>query len=474
MTSIDASIIITVKVADISESHETKISFHNIEADLNAAFQEGRRQSTAVLFDLLESNLHAFICSYKNWKNVGTDKRSVLMEAGTITYRRHIYLDEQGNRRKPFDELIGLQAYQRNSNKVETMVASLATVSSFRDVAELFSYVTKEYISPSTVYRMTGRVGKKLRAIEQMEDEQNIEPGTIKTNRLMAEADGVIIRLQGEAQKRAEVKVAVFYTGKTPIALHRNRLLNKFMTCQLGMSNETWQKHLSTFADRTFKLSDVAFAQIGGDGAKWVRNSFEYLGVPMLHLLDRYHVIRSLRSAFAQHLDLKETLAKLFSEGFTAVEADLLEIISNSKGAVREQQIKCFDYLRSNQDAITDLDKRGFGDLGFCSMGAMEGNVGKLIAKRMKGHGRSWSIQGAQNILAVIRYKNLTKTETFAMTAMPVPEPKSRWRYQRYKAPEWTPNSASIPIFSSTHATEPWVQLFKSKVNGSLSINAFF
>jgi len=270
------------------------------------------------------------------------------------------------------------------------------------------------------------------------------------------------------------VKVAVFYTGKTPIALHRNRLLNKFMTCQLGMSNETWQKHLSTFADRTFKLSDVAFAQIGGDGAKWVRNSFEYLGVPMLHLLDRFHVIRSLRSAFAQHLDLKETLAKLFSEGFTAVEADLLEIISNSKGAVREQQIKCFDYLRSNQDAITDLDKRGFGDLGFCSMGAMEGNVGKLIAKRMKGHGRSWSIQGAQNILAVIRYKNLIKTEAFAMTAMPVPEPQSRWRYQRYKAPEWTPNSASIPVFSSTHATEPWVQLFKSKVNGSLSINAFF
>jgi hypothetical protein len=403
MTSIDTLIIITAKVADNSKSHESKISLHNMEADLTLAFQEGRRQSTAVLFDLLESNLHVYICNHKNWKNVGTEKRSVLLETGTVTYRRHIYLDEQGNRRKPFDELIGLQAYQRNSNKVEAMAASLATMSSFRDVAELFSYLTKEYISPSTVYRMTGRVGKKLRAIEQIEDEQNIEPGTIETNSLMTEADGVIIRLQGEAQKRAEVKVAVFYTGKTPIAPHRNRLLNKFMTCQLAMCNEAWQEHLSAFADRTYKLSDVAFAQIGGDGAKWVRNSFEHLGVPMFPLLDRFHLIRSLRSAFAQHLDLKETLTKLFSEGFSAVEADLLEIIFNSKGAVREQQIKCFDYLKSNQDAITDLDKRGFGDLGFCSMGAMEGNVGKPIARRMKGHGRSWSIQGAQNNLAVIR-----------------------------------------------------------------------
>jgi len=60
------------------------------------------------------------------------------------------------------------------------------------------------------------------------------------------------------------------------------------------------------------------------------------------------------------------------------------------------------------------------------------------------------------------------------MTAMPVPEPKSRWRYQRYKAPDWTPNLASIPMFFSTRATEPWVQLFKSKFNDSLSINAFF
>jgi hypothetical protein len=147
-----------------SESYERKISLHNMEADLTLAFQEGRRQSTTVLFDLLESQLHAFICSHENWKNIGTDKRSVLLETGTVTYRRHICLDEQGYRRKPFDELIGLQAYQRNSNKIEAMAASLATMSSFRDVAELFSYVTKEYISLSTVYRMTGRVGKKLRA----------------------------------------------------------------------------------------------------------------------------------------------------------------------------------------------------------------------------------------------------------------------------------------------------------------------
>jgi len=131
-------------------------------------------------------------------------------------------------------------------------------------------------------------------------------------------------------------------------------------------------------------------------------------------------------------------------------------------------------YLKANQDALIDLDKRGLGEFNFCSMGAMEGNVDKLVAQRMKGKGRSWSIKGAQNLLAILRYRELIKTEAFAFLEIPKIEPKSRWKYQRCKAPEWRPKSASLPMFSSTHGSDNWVQLFKSKVYDMLSITAFF
>ncbi len=116
---------------------------------------------------------------------------------------------------------------------------------------------------------MTARVGQKIQAMEQSMDEENLEPGTVVTRRLMAEADGVVIKLQREQQKRAEVKVAVFYTDKKAISPHRNRLVNKVFSCQLGgMSNEKWQQHLAALAYRSYDLSKVEFVQIGGGMAQ--------------------------------------------------------------------------------------------------------------------------------------------------------------------------------------------------------------
>ena len=474
MTDASVSIIITVKAGEVSETIEKDISVMEMESDLNKVFQSSQQQVTAMLFDLLEAQLHAYVSTQTEWKNIGTEQRSVLLESGSITYRRHIYKDKQGKRHKPFDDLLHLRAYQRNSRKVEAMAASLAAISSFRNAAELFSYVIKEPVSASSIHRMTARVGQKIQAMERIMDEENLEPGTVVAHRLMAEADGVYIKLQREQQKRAEVKVAVFYTGKQAIAPHRNRLVNKVISCQLGMSNEEWQQHLGALAYRTYDMSKVRYAQIGGDGAKWVHNSFDHLGVPGHHLLDRFHVIRSINTAFGSALNGGELRARLFSQGFAAVEADLLRVIARQKGAKKDQQIRCFEYLKANQDALIDLDKRGLGEINFCSMGAMEGNVDKLVAQRMKGNGRSWSVKGAQRMLAVLRYKSLIKTEAFVMSPMPKNEAKSRWKYQRYKDPEWRPKSASVPMFSSTHGSDNWVQLLKCKVNDMLSINGFF
>ena len=214
MTDASVSIIITVKAGEVSETIEKDISVMDMESELNEIFHRGQQQVTAIMFDLLEAQLHACVSTQTDWKNIGTEKRSVMLESGNITYRRHIYKDKQGKRHKPFDDLLHLRAYQRNSKKVEVMAAGLAAISSFRNAAEMFSYIIKEPVSASSIHRMTARVGEELQAIEAQEDARNLEPGEIIASRLAAEADGVFIKLQGEKAKRAEVKVALFYTGK--------------------------------------------------------------------------------------------------------------------------------------------------------------------------------------------------------------------------------------------------------------------
>jgi len=121
------SMIITAKAGEVSESIEKKISILDMETELTKAFHQGEVQATTILFDLLESQLHRYICAHTAWESIGTDKRCILTKTGQISYRRHIYRDEQGHRRKPFDELLHLQPWQRNSRQIEALAAGLAS-----------------------------------------------------------------------------------------------------------------------------------------------------------------------------------------------------------------------------------------------------------------------------------------------------------------------------------------------------------
>ena len=104
MTDASVSIIITVKAGEVSETIEKAISVMEMESELNKVFQSSQQQVTALLFDLLEAQLHAYVSAQTEWKNIGTEQRSVLLESGSITYRRHIYKDKQGKRNEPFDD----------------------------------------------------------------------------------------------------------------------------------------------------------------------------------------------------------------------------------------------------------------------------------------------------------------------------------------------------------------------------------
>lgn len=467
MTEQAVQIIITIKLGEDSREVEQSVAIEELEGGLASLNQSLQVSLGAMIFEMLDAKIHQH--RSKRWRSLGTTKRSLLTECGEIHFRRHVYRDEEGRRLTPLDLLLDIAPYARNSKKIEAMGACLAADSSYRRAAQLLSYAIKQELSPSTLCRMVQRVGKKIQAWEAEEQ----CPGQVSAPVLYCEADGVYIHLQGEAKRKAEVKVGVFYTGKTAIAERRFRCNNKVVTCQLGLSTQDWQVHLRELAFRHYNFDTVKMAVVGGDGANWVQNSFDLLGLPTVHLLDRFHVLRSLKRGFASVLNTSDLSKTLFTKGFDEIAPQLKAALSKKDSQLRKRQADTYAYLSAHRDSLLNLDQRGLA-CSFSSLGVMEGNVDKLVRQRMRGRGLSWSLDGAQAMLAVLRHKELVRSRAFLF--LPLVQSLRRMVNKPVKrsVSKWTPTTHSIPAFSGTLASLPCVQLLKRQLNDSLSICAFF
>jgi hypothetical protein len=78
-----------------------------------------------------------------------------------------VYRDGTGKRRKPLDEMMGLDRYQRETNVVRMMGAWLATQNSYRDAADELSYLVKNRTTHSKIQRMVWSIGNALADVEE-------------------------------------------------------------------------------------------------------------------------------------------------------------------------------------------------------------------------------------------------------------------------------------------------------------------
>ena len=101
--------------------------------------------------------------------------------------------------------------------------------------------------------------------------------------------------------------------------------------------------------------------------------------------------------------------------------------------------------------------------------GAIEGNIDKLIVRRMKNQGMSWSPRGIRLMLWLrinIREGTLTdRLRTSRSNTMLVKLPEKQVnrvvdRTMKYDYASYF--SAGLPAISCPHASRPWVELLKS------------
>jgi hypothetical protein len=292
---------------------------------------------------------------------------------------------------------------------------------------------------------------------------------------LMMEADGVMVSLQREKSRKAEVKLGIAYEGWSRVGKDRYATVNKTIYSDVSGSEEYWAGMMLKL-HRKYDLGDTMRMVIGGDGANWVKEGLEHFGGT--YQLCRYHLNRQLTTALGPDRKTAKAVKDYCEIGEVGLACQKL---SEAKGKVKGEQCKRIEdvcrYLMANSHGLRDyrLDL-GEKDCNLRRTGAIEGNIDKLVGRRMKKQGMSWSVEGIRRMLCV-RFLHLeNKLEASLKTAsirpeLPVlPERNIRRLVKEVNLPHVGVLKGALPTLNGPHINRPWVQSLKSFVKSDMRI----
>ena len=252
--------------------------------------------------------------------------------------------------------------------------------------------------------------------------------------------------------------MATLYSGKKPLGKKRYRLADKCSIAALGLSGEAWQEQVLKTAHRYYDLEKTRLLITGGDGNQWVRHTFQRFEQPQEFVLDRFHLSRVARRAMGDRVAAQEMVKKLRQHGFAAVCQEVMQWIDQASGKRKEKLKQFYQYIYHQQDGLLVLTQRGYST-ELCSLGAIEGNVDKLVIHRMKGRGCCWKLRGARAMLALCQHKQALKH--LALQYLPLESPEQPDRRKGLALDKLDRSEylhAHMPIFDGPDQDKPWVE----------------
>jgi len=396
---------------------------------------------------------------------------------GTVRIKRRQYLDAKGKRCCLLDSVMGMEKNNHTTIAVQKLALELASYMSYRRSAEVLQKTSAINLAHQTIWRLVGKIADAYIAEEEQKLKKFMETGELPqsegkpVSRLLVEADGVILPLQREKEHRTEVKLGICYEGWEKVGKDRYRTVNKIACSNIAGEDVFWSG-MTLKLHQTYDLAGVKETIVGGDGAGWVKAGAEYTGGRFQ--LDGYHLYRELCTAFGRNNRIKREVWEACERG----EVDrALEIISEAmkpaRGESALKMARAYRYLQENREGIVDY-RLGLGGVDYIlrRTGAIEGNIDKLIVRRMKNQGMSWTIKGIKRLLCVRFMVLEQKLASWIATEKPPQKIQSlstlpRKKVQRIvtnlstrEADEWL--QARLPALYGPHASRPWVKVLKS------------
>lgn len=460
-----------MKISLIKNAEELKRVISSLEKELFTRAVECARNA----FTSLLEQIDLLIQRYRPADLIVSHKRSTWYQTwlGAVKVTRRQYRGQDGKYRYLLDEMLGMAKYRHTTFAVKEIACRLAGEMPFRKSAEVLSRTTAINLSYRTIHRLVHH------ALANSQDEADQgttwfeETGELKhsegreVDRLMIEADGVVLPLQRETARKAEIKLGIAYEGWQKVGIDRYSTVNKTYYADTVDTDRFWSA-MTLKLHQKYDLSRTQYV-IGGDGATWIKEGVDYFGGQ--YQLCRYHLNRALCHALGYDKPTFHSVQYHCSRNNLDAALKQLQEAANMAQAEKAKEIKqVIKYICSNAHGLQDYrDNLEHPDRNLRRTGAIEGNIDKLIVRRMKNQGMSWSRQGIRRML----WLRISVREGTLIDHL-----HSRWdKHNRGKIPNKQINkvidrainydytnyfNVRIPAIYGPHASREWVEVLKS------------
>lgn len=377
-------------------------------ADLVIGLQEelhelGRNIIQEVLEDI-DQELRKSYRRKQKWEIVRSDRTSLLISFGVISYERTYFKPKKGGKPEYLvDRMFGIEPHDRVSADVVINVLEEATDSSYSRSGQKAAYMNE--ISKQAVMN-------KVHKLEIVQPPIKVEKKK-ETKILFIEADEDHVAQQREKKTKGEGKRASILMPKL-IYVHegidhekstegRRVLKNIRHFGGLGDSEDLWLE-VSQYIDEVYDIEKVETIYISGDGATWIKQGIDWIPKSKF-VLDNYHINKYIKAAIAHIGDeaivqgLRDALDEGDKEMMVKVFKKILELTeSESKRAVVYDTKR---YFLNNWTGIEiKVDNR---DIVGCSA---EGHVSHVLSARLSSRPMGWSAIGVDKMAQLRVFKS--------------------------------------------------------------------
>jgi hypothetical protein len=403
-------------------------------------------------------------------------KRAVWYQSclGPVMVKRRQYRDREGEYRYLLDELMCMDKHEHITVAVQELVLEMAAAMPYRRSAEVLRKTSAINLAHQTIWRLVGKAADPYLKKAEHELKWFLKTGEIpkgedkKATLLLIEADGVMLSLQREKERKAEVKLGIAYEGWEKVGKDRYKTVNKTTFAAVTDRDSFWAG-MSLKLQRTYDLSRVCETIVGGDGAAWVKEGASYVNGRFQ--LDRYHLNRELCAALGHEGEPRDKIWQACESGKVELGLQLMvEAMNKAKGEQAQRIARAYHYLENNRSGLGDY-RQALGEKGkgLRRTGAIEGNVDKLVVRRMKNQGMSWTVRGIRRLLCVRflilegHLKEWLARENDSGSSISIPRRQIRRvvnQFSMQEADAWL--KAGLPALYGPHASRSWVQALKS------------
>ena len=360
----------------------------------------------------------------KQYRNKGKRRRTIKTVMGEVEFERNVYetITEEGEKEYVYllDKELGLSRSGFFSKLMAEFIAKRCCESSYRNAAQAVSEQTGQVLSHTAAWNVVQMLGQEIDRQERHNAtlaKAHKGHGTLESEVLFEEQDGIWLKLQGRARKKygssREMKLAIAYDGAKETAKNRYQLHNKVACANFEGVTEFIQRKEGVIAN-TYNVDEIERRILNGDGAEWIKKSITDENT--YFQLDPFHRNKAI---YANVKDRRKraVLFDLLKNGrvddvFSCIEGSIDS--SEDQEEIRGlQELKT--YFTANRIGLvaikdSDLDlPKGRSVKEYRHLGCMESNVFSIIGNRMKGRRACWSIEGGNNLARLLCLKTTGK-----------------------------------------------------------------